>query len=87
MYMDYKCNEINETLVGKKIKVAGWVSSIRDHGGVTFVDLRDTYGILQIVSNDDCLSKLSKESTISVQGTLRERDASLVNDKSLISIM
>lgn len=81
MYMDYKCCEINETLVGKKIKVAGWVSSIRDHGGVTFVDLRDTSGIVQIVSNDDSLSKLSKESAISVEGTLRKRDESLVNDK------
>ena len=53
MYRDYKCAEINEKLVGKTIKVAGWVSSIRDHGGVEFIDLRDDSGILQIVGHED----------------------------------
>ena len=81
MYRSHMCNEINENLVGKVIKVAGWVSCIRDHGGVTFVDLRDPSGIVQIVSNDDLLDKISKESAVCVSGKLRRRDPSLVNKK------
>ena len=81
MYRNCKCTDVNSSLVGKTIKVAGWVSSIRDHGGVTFMDLRDSSGILQIVSNDDLLNKISKESAVSISGTLRLREKEMINKK------
>lgn len=81
MYRNYKCTDVNSSLVGKTIKVAGWVSCIRDHGGVTFMDLRDSSGVLQIVSNDDLLNKISKESAVSISGKLRLREKEMINKK------
>ncbi len=81
MYRNCKCTDVNSSLVGKTIKVAGWVSSIRDHGGVTFMDLRDSSGILQIVSNDDLLNRVSKESAVSISGKLRLREKEMINKK------
>lgn len=81
MYRNFKCTDVNSSLIGKTISVAGWVSSIRDHGGVTFMDLRDSSGILQIVSNDDLLNKISKESTVSISGKLRLRKKEMINAK------
>ena len=73
-YRDYYSGKVNESLVGKSIRLAGWVENIRDHGGVIFVDLRDETGVIQLVSNDDSkFLKLTKESTITVYGTVRAR--------------
>lgn len=71
VYRTYKCSEIREENVGEEIKLAGWVDTIRDLGGVLFIDLRDQYGITQVVvSGDeakvDFASKIPTESTISV---------------------
>ena len=52
-YRTYTCNEIREKNVGEHIKLAGWVQTIRDLGGVIFVDLRDQYGITQVVVSGD----------------------------------
>ena len=49
MYRDVNLSEVNESYIGKELKVAGWVENIRDHGGVSFIDLRDMYGVLQVV--------------------------------------
>ncbi len=81
MYRDYKCTEVNEKLIGKNIKVAGWVSSIRDHGGVEFIDLRDDSGILQIVGREDKLKNVSKESAVCASGILKKRAPELINKK------
>ncbi len=86
MYRTYNCNEIREKNVGEHIKLAGWVQTIRDLGGVLFVDLRDQYGITQIVAsgNEELVDKISRipiESTISVEGTVRLRDQETVNEK------
>ncbi len=63
--------------IGEKIKVEGWVDSIRDHGKITFVDLRDRTGILQCVGKD--LPKFSPESVVEIVGKISERPEKLVN--------
>ena len=73
---------IDNDMVGEEITVSGWVQTIRDHGGVLFLDLRDTTGVLQTVSNDDELFKgLSRESVIKVSGKLRSRSKDTINEK------
>ena len=86
MYRTYKCSELREKHVGEEIKLAGWVDTIRDLGGVLFIDLRDQYGVTQVVvSGDeekvDFASKIPTESTISVSGKVRLRDEETVNLK------
>ncbi len=81
-YRTHMIKEIDESLVGKKLMVSGWVENIRDHGGVLFLDLRDESGTLQTVSNDDDMFKgIAKESVIKLTGTLRLRDKETYNDK------
>ncbi len=81
-YRTHNCSEIRKENVGQTIKLAGWVDTIRDHGGVMFVDIRDHYGVTQVVMNEGEKEKgVSKESVISVEGTVRERDESTVNKK------
>ena len=80
----YKCNTIRENNVGEEIKLSGWVDTIRDLGGVTFIDLRDMYGITQIViSGDegkvDFASRIPIESAITVSGKVRLRDEETIN--------
>ena len=83
-YRTHKCNEINKSLVGKTVTLSGWVHRKRDHGQLIFVDLRDHYGISQIVSDTqkdtfDILEKISLESVISVHGKVVERSAETIN--------
>ena len=81
-YRTFNCGELRKTHIGQRIRLAGWVDTIRDHGGVAFVDLRDHYGTTQAVINDDSLLKnICRETVISVGGTLRERSAETVNLK------
>ena len=82
IYRTHNCGELRNEHVTMKIKLAGWIDTIRDHGGVIFVDLRDHYGITQIVINDETLiNGLGRECVISVEGIVRERDADTVNPK------
>lgn len=75
IYRDTYCGKVTENDIDKVIKLSGWVENIRDHGGILFVDLRDEYGTIQLVSNNDELFKnLSKESTITVKGVVRKRN-------------
>ncbi len=83
-YRTHKCNEINKSLVGETVTLSGWVHRKRDHGQLIFVDLRDHYGISQIVSDTqkdtfDILEKISLESVISVHGKIVERSAETIN--------
>ena len=81
-YRSQYCGNVTEESVGKKIRVAGWVENIRDHGGITFVDLRDHYGNIQIVVHDDEMIKnISKEAVISVYGEVLKRSEENVNPK------
>ncbi len=86
MYRTYNCSELREKHVGEEIKLAGWVDTIRDLGGVLFIDLRDQYGVTQVVvSGDeekvDFASKIPTESTITVSGKVRLRDEETINLK------
>lgn len=82
IYRDRTIDKLGEEDVGKTLKVAGWVENIRDHGGVSFVDLRDMYGVLQVVMRDTSLLKgLVKEDCISIEGKMEHRDADTYNPK------
>lgn len=82
IYRDKTIDCITEEDVGKSCKAAGWVENIRDHGGVSFVDLRDMYGVLQVVMRDtSLLNGLSKEDCISIEGVIEHRDEDTYNPK------
>ena len=83
-YRTYTCGELREKHVGEKIKLAGWIETIRDLGGVIFIDLRDQYGITQVVASGneklvDEVSRIPVESTVSFEGIVRLRDEETVN--------
>lgn len=85
-YRTHNCNEIRLADVGKKIKIAGWVQTIRDLGGLVFLDIRDMYGITQVVTSGktedvDFASHIPIESSVSVYGTVKKRDEETVNPK------
>ncbi|MBR3589210.1 MAG: aspartate--tRNA ligase [Clostridia bacterium] len=82
MYRTHRCNEIRKKHIGQNVQLAGWVDVIRDHGGVLFVDLRDETGVTQVVVHDENLLKgVSKETVLSVSGTVTKRDENTVNTK------
>ncbi len=81
-YRDRTLNELSEEDVGAELRVAGWIENIRDHGGVSFLDLRDMYGVLQIVLRDTgLLNGLSREDCVSVKGRMEHRDEDTYNPK------
>ena len=62
IYRTRTLNNISESDIGSELKIAGWVENIRDHGGVSFIDLRDMYGVMQVVMRDtSLLSGINKE--------------------------
>ena len=82
IYREVTLKEISEGDIGRELKVAGWVENIRDHGGVSFVDLRDMYGVLQVVMRDtSLLNGLSKEMCIAIEGLIEKRDEETYNPK------
>jgi aspartyl-tRNA synthetase len=81
-YRTCSCGELRENNIGETVRAAGWVQSIRDHGGIQFLDLRDQYGVLQVVFRDqELLRGITKESVISVEGPVVLRDPETVNEK------
>lgn len=81
-YRTHNCNQLTFDQLNQTVSLAGWVDTIRDHGGVIFVDLRDEYGVTQVVFHDDALLKgVRKESVISVTGKVVKRDPETVNKK------
>ncbi len=82
MLRTHTCNELREEHIGQTVTLTGWVDTIRDHGGVLFVDLRDHYGVTQIVFSDDkMLSGIAKETVVLVEGKVTLRDKETVNPK------
>lgn len=83
----YKCNQLNLSHVGESVTLVGWVNSIRDHGGLVFVDLRDAFGVTQCVVNEtraDLLSRVSDlrvESVVYISGKVVAREASTINSE------
>jgi len=85
-YRTYLCSEMRLDDVGKEAKLAGWIDTIRDLGGVLFIDLRDQYGITQVVVRDneelvEFAAKIPIESTVSISGVIRKRDEETINEK------
>lgn len=86
IYRTHTCNEISLEDVGKRVKIAGFVQTIRDFGGLVFLDIRDMYGITQVVSSSEqsdveFASHIPIESSVSVEGIVRKRDDETVNKK------
>ena len=92
MYKTHTCGELNIEHVGQEVSLAGWVDRVRDLGGVSFIDLRDRFGIVQVVSNPETSSEVHQdlvpirnEWVIQVIGTVRERPEGMTNtDLSLV---
>lgn len=81
-YRNRTLDAISEADVDATLRVAGWVENIRDHGGVSFIDLRDMYGVLQVVIRDAALLEgINKEDCISVEGLIEHRDEETYNPK------
>ena len=85
-YRSHTCADLNKTNVGNNVRLSGWVHRIRDHGGVLFIDLRDHYGITQVLCDPDSpvfsdMEKVRSEWCIRVDGNVKARDDSLVNAK------
>ena len=81
-YRTVSCGELREENIGQQVKVAGWVENIRDHGGVMFLDIRDQYGVLQVVvHNDELLKNINKECTVTLSGEVVKRDEETINKK------
>ena len=83
-YRTHNCGELRKEHVGKNVKIAGWVAVVRDLGGVVFLDIRDQYGITQVVTSGDeklvdFASRIPNESTVSVEGKVRLRDEETIN--------
>jgi len=87
-YRSHTCGQLTATDAGNPVRLSGWVHRVRDHGGVLFIDLRDHYGITQVIADSDSaafpvLERLRAETVIRIDGRVKLRDASLVNPKLL----
>lgn len=82
IYRDLTMDKIGEANVGDTLRICGWIENIRDHGGVSFIDLRDMYGVMQVVMRDTTLLEgLSREDCITVSGPIQHRDEETYNPK------
>ena len=85
-YRSHTCAALNTAHVGQTVRLSGWVHRVRDHGGVLFIDLRDHYGITQVLADSDstafsAIEKVRSEWVIQIEGRVKARDAALVNPK------
>ena len=85
-YRSHTCADLNAAHVGQQVRLAGWVHRVRDHGGVLFIDLRDHYGITQVLADSDSgafaeMERLRSEWVISIDGEVKARAPELVNPK------
>ncbi|MGH1466338.1 MAG: aspartate--tRNA ligase [Cognatishimia sp.] len=83
-YRSHTCADLNKSNVGETVRLSGWVHRVRDHGGLLFIDLRDHYGITQVMADPDSpvfaeLEKVRSEWCIQIEGNVLARDESLVN--------
>ncbi|MBR9862518.1 MAG: aspartate--tRNA ligase [Rhodobacteraceae bacterium] len=85
-YRSHTCSELNASNVGDTVRLSGWVHRVRDHGGILFIDLRDHYGITQVLADPDSpvfkdVEKVRSEWVIRIDGTVMARSPELVNPK------
>ncbi len=85
-YRSHTCAALNKTNVGETVRLSGWVHRVRDHGGLLFIDLRDHFGVTQVMADPDSpvfaeIEKVRSEWCIRIDGEVKARDESLVNDK------
>ncbi len=85
-YRSHTCAELNKSNVGDKVRLSGWVHRVRDHGGILFIDLRDHYGITQVLCDPDSpvfaeVEKVRSEWCIRIDGEVKARDDDLINPK------
>ncbi len=86
IFRSHTCAELNKSNVGETIRLSGWVHRVRDHGGVLFIDLRDHYGITQVLADEDSpvfaeIEKLRSEWCVRIDGVVKARNTSLINNK------
>ncbi len=82
IYRDVTMDQVSEADIGRTLRTAGWIENIRDHGGVSFLDVRDMYAVLQVVIRDAGLLKgIRKEQAVSVKGLVEKRDEETYNPK------
>ena len=85
-YRSHTCAALNKSHAGETVRLSGWVHRVRDHGGILFVDLRDHYGMTQLLADSDspvlaAIENLKAETVIRIDGLVKARGASLVNAK------
>ena len=85
-YRSHSCADLNASNVGETVRLSGWVHRVRDHGGVLFIDLRDHYGVTQVLCDPDSpvfneVEKVRAEWCICIDGNVKARDEALVNPK------
>ncbi|PCD76158.1 aspartate--tRNA ligase [Pseudothioclava arenosa] len=85
-YRSHTCADLNASHAGETVRLAGWVHRVRDHGGVLFIDLRDHYGITQVLCDGDsaafkAMEAVRSEWVVRIDGTVKRRDESLINPK------
>lgn len=85
-FRTHRCDELRLEDVGKKVKISGFLETIRDLGGLVFLDIRDMYGVTQVVTSGktgevDFASHIPVESAITIEGTVRKRDEETINPK------
>jgi aspartyl-tRNA synthetase len=85
-YRSHTCADLTTANVGQTVRLSGWVHRVRDHGGILFIDLRDHYGMTQVLADPDSpvfsqVEKVRSEWCIRIDGVVKARDAALVNPK------
>ena len=85
-YRTHTCNQLNTTHIGQVVRLSGWVHSKRNHGGLLFIDLRDHYGITQVVFPPDAIGfetieSLRVESVVTITGQVAARPMGTTNTK------
>ena len=78
-YRTHTCGELREKHIGENVRLSGWLQTVRDHGGIVFVDLRDYYGVTQVVVSEEQIKGISKETVIHVEGNVLRRDEDTIN--------
>ena len=79
IYRNVYCGNVDKTYVGKTVRLSGWINSIRNLGGLLFITIRDESGIVQLISEDEKYSNVTRESTVTVEGVVQERTPDMVN--------